>query len=179
MDEASKKDIVSRVEQAVTQREWAGSPAEAITHQDQSSVDIDRAVNNIGHMVNSDATRAPHQLGAVSVLVGVYAAAMVGTVVALAVMASTAPEKATNEAWGHALIVTFFAVLLLVRLRSARLGSTTAVRALGIIAAAMLVANLVEAALPGAFPGWMRVEMVAIALWMSILLTLLRRSARR
>ncbi|MFJ9683672.1 hypothetical protein ACIRP2_37445 [Streptomyces sp. NPDC101194] len=130
-------------------------------------------------MVNSDGIHAPHQLGAVSVLVGVYVAAMVGTVVALAVMASTAPEQATDEAWGHALLVMFFAILLLVRLRSARSGSTRAVRALGIIATAMLVVNLVEAALPGVFPGWMRVEMVAIALWMSVLLILVRRSAGR
>ncbi|UNS97902.1 hypothetical protein MMF93_16540 [Streptomyces tubbatahanensis] len=130
-------------------------------------------------MVNSGGTHAPQQLGAVSVLVGVYAAAMVGTVAALVVMASTAPKQATDEAWGHALVVTFFAILLLVRLRSARSGSTRAVRALGIIATAMLVVNLVEAALPGLFPGWMRVEMVAIALWMSVLLILVRRSAAR
>ena len=97
----------------------------------------------------------------------------------MAVMASKAPEQATNEAWGHALIVAFFALLLLVRLRSARSGSTRAVRAIGIIATAMLVVNLVEAALPGVFPGWMRVEMVAIALWMFVLLILVRRSARR
>ncbi|MEU6441270.1 hypothetical protein [Streptomyces sp. NPDC047046] len=130
-------------------------------------------------MVNSEGTHAPRQLGAVSVLVGVYAAAMVGTVVALAVLASTAPEQATQEAWGHALIVVFFAILLLVRLRSARSGSTRAVRALGIIATAMLVVNLVEAALPGVFPEWMRVEMMAIALWMAVLLILVRRAAGR
>ncbi|MFJ4434640.1 hypothetical protein [Streptomyces sp. NPDC088923] len=129
-------------------------------------------------MVNSEA-HAPQQLGAVSVLVGVYAAAMVGTIVVLAVMASMAPEEATDEAWGHALIVMFFAILLLVRLRSARSGSTRAVRALGIIATAVLVVNLVEAALPGVFPGWMRVEMMAIALWMSVLLILVRRAAGR
>ncbi len=108
-----------------------------------------------------------------------YVAAMVATVVALALLASRAPGQATEEAWGHALIVMLFAVLLLVRLRSARSGSARAVRALGIIAAALLVVNLVEAALPDVFPEWMRVEMVAIALWMAALLILVRRSARR
>ncbi|WKK26200.1 hypothetical protein QZH56_11735 [Streptomyces olivoreticuli] len=132
-------------------------------------------------MVNSVRTqgRTPHRLGAVSALVWGYVAATAATLVALALLASTAPGQATEEAWGHALIVMFFAVLLLVRLRAARSGSTRAVRALGIIAAALLVVNLVEAALPDAFPEWMRVEMVAIALWMAALLILVRRSARR
>ncbi|MGA5130463.1 hypothetical protein ACPCTO_11705 [Streptomyces olivoreticuli] len=132
-------------------------------------------------MVNSVGTQArtPHRLGAVSALVWGYVAATAATLVALALLASTAPGQATEEAWGHALIVMLFAVLLLVRLRAARSGSTRAVRALGIIAAALLVVNLVEAALPDAFPEWMRVEMVAIALWMAALLILVRRSARR
>jgi hypothetical protein len=132
-------------------------------------------------MVNSMRTQAhtPHRLGAVSALVWGYVAAMVATLVVLALLASRAPEQATEEAWGHALIVILFAVLLLVRLRSARSGSTRAVRALGIIAATLLVVNLVEAALPDVFPEWMRVEMVAIALWMAALLILVRRSARR
>ncbi|MFF7232545.1 hypothetical protein BX264_7004 [Streptomyces sp. 2333.5] len=129
-------------------------------------------------MVNSMEAHTPHRLGAVSALVWGYVAAMVATVVALALLASRAPGQATEEAWGHALIVILFAVLLLVRLRSARSGSTRAVRALGIIAAALLVVNLVEAALPDVFPEWMRVEMVAIALWMAALLILVRRSAR-
>ncbi|MGW2185782.1 hypothetical protein [Streptomyces sp. NPDC001719] len=132
-------------------------------------------------MVNSVGTQArtPHRLGAVSALVWGYVAATAATLVALALLASTAPGQATEEAWGHALIVMLFAALLLVRLRAARSGSTRAVRALGIIAAALLVVNLVEAALPDAFPEWMRVEMVAIALWMAALLILVRRSARR
>ncbi|MBZ4323715.1 hypothetical protein [Streptomyces huiliensis] len=104
---------------------------------------------------------------------------MAATLAALALLASKAPGQATGEAWGHALIVMLFAVLLLVRLRAARSGSTRAVRALGIIAAVLLVVNLVEAALPDGFPDWMRVEMVAIALWMAALLILVRRSTRR
>ncbi|MDJ1134167.1 hypothetical protein [Streptomyces iconiensis] len=131
-------------------------------------------VNSIGAPAH-----APHRLGAVSALVWSYVAAMAATVVALALLAFTAPGQATEEAWGHAVIVMLFAVLLLVRLRSARSGSTRAVRALGVIAAALLVVNLVEAALPDVFPEWMRVEMVAIALWMAALIILVRRSARR
>ncbi|TDD88899.1 hypothetical protein E1293_05750 [Actinomadura darangshiensis] len=130
-------------------------------------------------MVNKSEVRTAHPLGAVSVLVSVYVVGMVGTVAALAIMASTAPGQATDEAWGHAVIVTVLAVVLLLRLRSARAGSAGAVRALAIIAAVLLVVNLVEAALPGVFPGWMRVEMVGIAILMAALLVLVRQSARR
>jgi hypothetical protein len=94
-------------------------------------------------------------------------------------MTSAAPGQATREAWGHAVVVTVFAVVLPLRLSSARSGNPRAVRALGIIAAVLLVVNLVEAALPGAFPGWMRVEMVATAALMAALVVLVRRSARR
>jgi hypothetical protein len=152
------------------------------------AVDIDQVVNNIGRMVNSESVHsggggwmpAPaagtaRGLGAVSVLVTVYTAAMVATVAALAVLAFADPRLATQEAWGHALIVTVLALVLLLRLRSARAGSAGAVRALGIIAAVLLVVNAVEAALPGAFPGWMRIEMVAIAFLMVALLVLVRR----
>ena len=120
-----------------------------------------------------------HPLGVVSVLVGVYVAAMVVTVAALAVLASTAPGQATQEAWGHAVVVTVLGFVLVLRLRSARAGSTRATKALGVVAAVLLVVNLVEAALPGVFPTWMRLEMVAIALLMSALLVLVRRSAGR
>lgn len=119
-------------------------------------------------------------LGAVSVLIAVYASAMAATVAALAVMAAgVAPGQATREAWGHAVIVTVLAFVLVLRLRAARAGSARAVKALGVVAAVLLVVNVVEAALPGAFPGWMRIEMAAIALLMVVLLALLRRSAGR
>ncbi|MGQ4512050.1 hypothetical protein [Streptomyces sp. DW26H14] len=128
-------------------------------------------------MANSVSMRP---LGAVSVLIAVYASAMAATVAALAVMAAgVAPGQATREAWGHAVIVTVLAFVLVLRLRSARAGSAGAVKALGVVAAVLVVVNAVEAALPGAFPGWMRIEMAAIALLMVALLALLCRSAGR
>ncbi|ROO87650.1 hypothetical protein EDD29_5274 [Actinocorallia herbida] len=130
-------------------------------------------------MVNTKAVGEPRRLRFVSAVVTVYVAIVIGTVAALGAMSSAAPEQATDEAWGHALVVLVFAILLPVRLRSARSGNTKAVRALGIIAAVLLVVNLVEAALPGVFPAWMRVEMAAIALLMLAMLVLVRRSARR
>jgi peptidoglycan/LPS O-acetylase OafA/YrhL len=96
-------------------------------------------------------------------LVGLYVVIALATVAALVVLSRAAPDLATGEAWGHAVIVAAFAVLLALRLRSARRGSGRARWAVGIIAAVLAVANLVEAALPGVFPGWMRVEMLGIA----------------
>jgi hypothetical protein len=136
-------------------------------------VDGHARVPTLGVMgANTDVSR---RLNAVGVLVAVYAAGMVGTLVALGILAAAAPGQATQEAWGHAVIVTVLAFLLLLRLRSARAGSVRAVRALGVVAGVLLVANVVEASLPGTFPGWMRVEMVAVALLMAALLGVMWR----
>jgi hypothetical protein len=113
-------------------------------------------------MVNSSTLSRP---GAVSALIGMYLAVMLGTVAALVVLSATAPRLATDEAWGHAVIVALFAVLLLVRGRAARAGRTGAIRAVRIIAVVLLVVNVVEAVLP-VFPTWMRIEMVVVALLM-------------
>jgi hypothetical protein len=113
-------------------------------------------------MVNNVVLARP---GAVSALIRTYLAVVLGTVAALVVLAAAAPRLATDEAWGHAVIVAVFAVLLLVRGRAARAGRPEAIRAVRIIAAVLLVVNVVEAALP-VFPAWMRIEMVGIALLM-------------
>jgi hypothetical protein len=88
-------------------------------------------------------------------------------VAALVVMTLVAPWQATDEAWWHAVIVAVFAVLLPVRLRAARRGSRRALTVVAVAAAILVAVNLVEATLP-AFPGWMRVEMVAIAGLMAV-----------
>lgn len=67
----------------------------------------------------------------------------------------------------HAVIVLIFAVLLPLRLRSAQRGSGGAVRATCLIAAVLLLANVIEALLPGLFPIWMRIESAVIALIMA------------
>lgn len=115
-------------------------------------------------------------------LVALYVVVALGTLVALAVLAGTAPRLATDEAWGHALIVAVFAVVLPLRTRAAARGSVSGLRALTIIGVVLLVVNVVEAALPGVFPAWMRVEMVAIAVMMlalAILSVRVRRDAGR
>lgn len=111
--------------------------------------------------------------------VGAYVVVALGTVVALAVMAAAAPALATDEAWGHAVVVGAFAVLLPLRLLAARRGSRRALTAVTIIAGVLVVVNLVEAALPGVFPSWMRVEMVVIAALMVALAVLCVRARRR
>lgn len=98
----------------------------------------------------------------VSTLVTTYVVITVATLVVLAVLSATAPALATGEAWGHAVIVGVFAVLLPLRLRSARRGGRGALTAVVVIASVLALVNVVEAFLP-AFPGWMRGEMVVIA----------------
>lgn len=122
-------------------------------------------------MVNNSSviTTPTRRIGPVTTLVAGYAVLTVATIAVLAILSSVAPEAATSEAWGHAVVVAVFAALLLLRLRSARAGSTGALRAVGIIAAVLMVANLVEAALPHTFPTWMRIEMLAIAALMAVL----------
>ncbi|MFH8555935.1 MULTISPECIES: hypothetical protein [Streptomyces] len=59
---------------------------------------------------------------------------------------------------------------MLLRTRTALKGSRTGgLRAVTVIGCVLLVVNLVEAVLPGAFPAWMRVEMLFIAAMMAAL----------
>jgi hypothetical protein len=118
-------------------------------------------------MVNSASVRRVPQLAWAARAVAVYVVLAIGTVAALVVITLVAPQQAGEEAWWHAVIVAVFAVLLPLRLRAARRGSARACTAVAVIAAVLVVVNLVEATLP-AFPGWMRVEMVVIAGLMAV-----------
>jgi hypothetical protein len=69
-----------------------------------------------------------------------------------------------------------FAIVLALRGRAARTGSAAGLRAVTVIGGVLLVVNLVEAALPGAFPPWMRVEMLAIAAMMLVLVVVAVRA---
>jgi hypothetical protein len=132
-------------------------------------------------MVNTDQLeRAPRAPGLVAVT-RAYVVVAVGTVVALGVLAAVAPSLATQDAWGHAVIVAVFAVVLPLRVRAARRGSLSALRAVAIISAVLFLVNVVEAAVPDLFPTWMRIEMVAIAVLMatSVLLVVRARLADR
>lgn len=124
------------------------------------------------------ATRTAGALAQVKWLVGLYVVVVLGTLAALAVMGLAAPSLATSEAWGHAVIVAVFAIVLPLRARAALRGSSAALRALTIIGSVLAIVNLVEGAIPGAFPAWMRVEMLVIAVMMLALVVLSVRARR-
>jgi uncharacterized membrane protein len=128
-------------------------------------------------MVNSVVSARRVELRGLTVVVRTYVAIAVGTVLALALLRATAPRLAPQEAWIHAVIVVVFAAVLPVRLRAARRGARSALRAVGIIAAVLLLANVVVALVPGLLPTWMRVEMIGIALLMSVAVLLVVRTA--
>jgi hypothetical protein len=90
-------------------------------------------------------------------------------------MSATAPHLATRDAWVHAVIVAVFAVVLPLRLRAARAGRPGALRAVGIISAALFLVNVTEAIIPGLFPAWMRAEMIGIAAVMAAVILLVIR----
>jgi hypothetical protein len=111
-------------------------------------------------------------LAAANSVVRVYLAVAVAT---LGVLSAAALRQAPREAWGHAIIVAVFAVVLPLRLRAARRGSLGALRAVGLIASALFLVNVVEASVPGFVPIWMRIEMVGIAVLMAAVIGLVIR----
>lgn len=125
-------------------------------------------------MVNMETGR--RELTRLSLLVRLYVVIVVATLVALAVLSAVAPRQATSEAWGHAVIVAIFGVLLPLRLRAARGGSAGALRAVGVIAAVLCLVNVVEALIPGFVPLWMRIEMIAIAVLMGLVVLVAARA---
>lgn len=128
-------------------------------------------------MVNNSVPRGRLGSGATALVV-VYVVVVVGTLAALAVLTAMRSPAATVEAWVHAAIVGVLGILLPLRLRSARRGSASATRAVAIISGVLLAVNVVEAALPGLFPVWMRIEMVGIAALMAAVLVLTIRALR-
>lgn len=111
-------------------------------------------------------------------LVASYVAVVVVTLGVLIGLSSAGSAQATSEAWGHAIVVGVFALLLPVRVCAARRGRAGAFTAVGIIAGVLAIVNVVEAVIPHAFPDWMRVEMVAIALLMGAILVFVVRARR-
>lgn len=137
---------------------------------------IDRIVNSIDHMVNTSPARVSHSLSGVTALVVVYVSLTAATIVALLILDVLAPAEANPEAWGHAVIVGVFAFVIPLRLRAARHGGGRALAAIGVIAVVLTLVNLVEGALPGVFPFWMRIEMFAVAALMVAIVALIVRS---
>jgi peptidoglycan/LPS O-acetylase OafA/YrhL len=131
-------------------------------------------------MVNTlIATRARPVRPAAVALVSVYVVIALATLPVLALLSAFAPEHAPTEAWVHASIVAVLAGVLPLRLRSARRGDRSGWVAAVTISGVLAVANVVEACIPGLFPGWMRVEMVVIAAVMAALLAALVRGRSR
>lgn len=135
---------------------------------------IDRMVNRSSDIVPSSAS-TPLPVSAVAIRF--YLTVVVATLVGLTVLSFTAADQATSNAWGHAIVVSVFAVVLPLRLRSAQTGRRSAIRAVGLIASVLLLVNIVEALLPGFVPFWMRVQMgVVAALMLVVVLEVIRRS---
>ena len=99
------------------------------------------------------------------------------TLLTLVLLSLVALDLATGHAWGHAIIVVVFAVLLPLRLRAARQGKRSGLRAVGVISATLLAVNTVEGVLPSFFPTWMRAEMFCVAALMALNVLLVVRSA--
>lgn len=120
--------------------------------------------------------KTPNYIG---LLIRSYIALTVASVLALCLLAVVDPHLATDHAWGHAVIVVVFAVLLPLRFRSARAGKRSGLRAVGLISGVLLAVNVVEGCLPGFFPLWMRVEMFCVALLMAAIVMLVIQIALR
>jgi hypothetical protein len=135
---------------------------------------VDRSVNIVDRMVNPAALPR-----SVTPLVATYVVLALGTLVLLGTLSAVAPAQAGQDAWVHAVVVAALACVLPLRLRAARHGSRRAEVAVVAIAGVLAVANVVEAALPGLFPGWMRIEMLAIAALMVAVVVLCVASVRR
>lgn len=120
-------------------------------------------------MANSD------RLSSLAQVLRVYGLVVLATISALIIMSVVAPHLATDHAWGHAVIVAVFAVLLPVRMRSARAGNRGGLRAVGIICGVLFLVNVVEMLIPGFLPTWMRFEMIGIAALMAVSVALVAR----
>jgi hypothetical protein len=136
------------------------------------------AKNTVDRVVTKSSAPARVPLTAISAVVWTYLAIALGTIAVLALLAAVAPHQATQEAWVHAAIVAVFAVVLPLRLRAARAGSVGGLRAVGLIAAALFLVNVVEAMLPVLFPLWMRVQMIGVAVLMLVVVLLVIRERR-
>jgi hypothetical protein len=126
-------------------------------------------------MVNTFVQSPSTNLAAIHRLLVTYLIVVLAALAALATLSAVAPRQAPGEAWVHAVIVAGFAALLLARGRSARRGSVAALRAVGLISATLLLANVVLVLMPHVLPVWMKVEAVGIAALMAAVILLVVR----
>ncbi len=104
-------------------------------------------------------------------LCAMYFAATIATIGFL-VWASDDPSLVTTEAWVHGVILLLSAGVLLRVTRQAGTGSAQAYLRLRIIAVLIPIASLTEAAIPGLFPAWMRIEQAGYGAWLLLILAL-------
>ena len=107
--------------------------------------------------VSLDHPRSRRAFRVMNLLIGGYLAVSVLTLVAIILMRNDA--KLVNAAvWIRGTIVVASALLMISFAVRAGRGSASAYRRLRIVSAAMVVAIGVIIALPGTFPGWMKIE---------------------
>ena len=68
-------------------------------------------------MVSKVVSPVPRTVRTITRLVVAYVVVVALTLVALGVLSAARPAEATDEAWGHAVVVAVLAVVLLLRLR--------------------------------------------------------------
>ena len=146
--------------------------------QDGDESAVSKNQGAVGHVAARAVDHPRDSLRATTSLIGLYIVIVVATIVALSVMSTMDSHLATPDAWVHAIIVAVFAAILSLRLRAANRGSRDAVRAISIIAGVLLAVNVIEAAIPGLFPTWMRIEMIGIATLMAATLASVITSRR-
>jgi hypothetical protein len=86
---------------------------------------------------------------------------------------------ATDEAWGHAIVVLVFAVLLVPAAARAARGSRGAYRRLLVVSIVIPVVSVVLVALPDLLPPWMRVEQAAYGVLLLVVAVLAASSPVR
>ncbi|WP_460652828.1 hypothetical protein [Kribbella endophytica] len=89
-------------------------------------------------------------------LVGVYAALSLLTLAVIVGLRGT--SAVTDAVWVRGTVVAVTSVVMFRFARSAARGSARGLLRLRVMAAAMLVAIVVILAIPGDFPGWLKVE---------------------
>jgi hypothetical protein len=129
-------------------------------------------------MHESTNTSALREFGTIRAMCAIYLTATVLTLGFL-VWKNGDQSLVTQDAWVHAAILLAFAVVLVRVAQRAASGDRRAYLRLRIIGLVVPIASIVEALIPGLFPGWMRVEQLLYGLWLLAVVALASRPAVR
>jgi CDP-diglyceride synthetase len=121
---------------------------------------------------------ARREFSTIRAMCAIYLAA---TVVTLGFLAWKEGDRSlvTEDAWVHGVILLVFAVVLVRVATRAASGDRRAYLRLRIIGFVVPAASVVEALIPGLFPGWMRVEQLVYGVWLLAVVALASRPAVR